>query len=219
MLGKVLTLSALALASASAPAYAAITITEVHPSGSDSTYGADWFELTNTGPADVNVTGWKFDDSSASTVSGVFFRGITTIPAQTRVVFLNGNTAGDTDAAIRSAFETAWFGTSVPAGLLIAAYGGSGTGLSQAGDAVNIYDANGALVTSVDYVNATLGVTFDNTAGASGTISTLSVAGTNDAFRSANDLETGSPGTAVPEPTTLAALGILGLTALRRRTR
>ena len=41
-----------------------VVISEIHPGGSSSAYAADWFEVTNTGTTTVDITGWKFDDSS-----------------------------------------------------------------------------------------------------------------------------------------------------------
>ena len=42
-------------------------ITEVAPWGSgNAAYGADWWELTNTGDAPIDLTGWKIDDNSNS---------------------------------------------------------------------------------------------------------------------------------------------------------
>ncbi len=54
---------------ATGSAQAAIVITEAHPTGSSSsTYAADWFELTNTGNTDVDITGWRVDDNSTRSV-------------------------------------------------------------------------------------------------------------------------------------------------------
>lgn len=196
-------------------ANAAILITEVHPTGSSAAgYGADFFELTNTGAAAVDITGWKIDDNSDLFSNSVALRGITSIPAGASVVFAEGNTSGSNDAAIAANFKTAWFGSNVPAGFLMGGYGGSGVGLSATADAVNIFDAGGALVTRVAFSAATTGVTFDNAAGASGSISTLSAVGVHGAFLSPNG-EVGSPGV-VPEPASFALFALAGL-AIRRR--
>jgi uncharacterized protein YjiK len=177
-------------------------ISEVHPSGSgNGTYAADWFEVTNTGPTALDVTGWKMDDNSNAFATAVALRGVATIPAGKSAVFFEGSATGTTDATILAAFSTAWLGSPTPpAGVLIGAYGGTGVGLGGGGDAVNLFDAAGNRVTGVSFGAANPAFTFDNTAGLGSTtlplptISTLSVAGVNGAFLSANGAETGSPG-------------------------
>jgi hypothetical protein len=223
-----LKMCSLALASiclmAAGSARAAIIITEVQPSGSgNASYAADWFELTNTGASAVNITGWKMDDNSASFASSVALRGVTSIAPLHSVVFVEGDATGSTDATLQAAFKTAWFGASVPAGFTIGAYGGSGVGLSTAGDAVNIYNSSGSIQAGVSFGAASLASpvpSFDNAAGLSGSISALSAVGVHGAFAPAGTPEIGSPG-AVPEPTSLV-LGGIGICAfavggLRRR--
>ncbi|MEK7948955.1 SdiA-regulated domain-containing protein [Luteolibacter soli] len=182
-----------------------IFITEVHPNGSSASYGADWFEVTNTGSTAVNISGWQMDDSSNGT-GKLVLRGVTSIPAGKSAIFFEGIADGTTDATIKANFSTAWFGSATPpAGVLIGAYGGSGAGLSGSGDAVNVFDSAGNRVAGVSFGSSTASAstTFDNQAGL-GTInlplpaiSTLSVIGTHGGFRSANNLETGSPGTII----------------------
>jgi hypothetical protein len=192
-----------------------IIITEVNPTGSSSTYSADWFELKNTGASAVDITGWMMDDSSADFSVARALRGITSIAAGQTVVFLEGNATGTTDATIATNFISAWFGGSAPLDLVLGFYGGSGVGLSSTADAVNIYDSIGTLVANVSFNAAPSGATFDNTAGSSGAISQASVVGVNNAIQSFNGLEIGSPGNLapVPEPSTLALAG-LGLAAI-----
>jgi len=198
-------------------ARAGICITEVHPTGSsNSTYQADWFELTNTGAAAVDITGWKVDDNSALFTSAVGLRGVTSIGPGQSVVFAEGNTAGSNDATIMGNFIAAWFGGSAPAGFTMGGYGGSGIGLSSTSDAVNIYDAGGVLVAGVSFGASTTGVTFDNQACLSGSISTLSSVGVNGAFNSVTGSEIGSPGV-TPEPTTLGLLSLSVVALIRRR--
>ena len=208
-------------------ARAAIIISEVDPSGSSATsntYNADWFELTNTGPLAQGITGWTMDDNSNSFASSVPLRGATTINAGQSVVFIEGLADGSTDATIQANFKAFWFDGSVPAGLTLGGYGGTGVGLSQTTDAVNIFDSTGTRVTGVSFGAATVGVSFDNSAGLGSTtlplptISTLSVVGVNGAFASfasavGQPHEIGSPGVFVPEPSTivLLSLGLLGV--------
>jgi hypothetical protein len=116
-------------------------------------------------------------------------------------VFLEGDTTGAGDAALIANFSQAWFGSPTPpAGLLIGVYGGSGIGLSNGGDAVQIFDGAGNRITGVGFGASTTGFTFDNAAGLGSrtlplpAISTLSVVGVNGAFLAADGAETGSPG-------------------------
>ena len=205
-------------------ANAALLITEVAPwaSGNAPLYATDWFELTNTGTSALNISGWQMDDSSNGSAK-VALTGISSIAAGESVIF--------TENAATAAFLNTWFGASAPAGLQIGNYTGSGVGLNNGGDAVNIYNsvANG----SVLQANVTFGAsdalapyqTFDNAAGLNNAaISTLSVAGVNGAFVALNDInEIGSPGkiaAAIPEPETyvmlLAGLGFMGFASRKR---
>jgi predicted extracellular nuclease len=206
------------------PAQAAIVITEVYAAGSGNTsYKADWFELTNTGSSAIDITGWKFDDSSASFASAAAFSGtVTTIAAGQSVIFAEAS-ASNPESTIIPAFTTAWFGSNVPAGFAMSSYTGTGVGLSTAGDAVNIFDSTGTLVASVSFDASTTGFTFDNAAGITGKISQLSAVGVNGAFTSFNGVEVGSPGTigttAVPEPSSFALIGLAASGFVARRIR
>ncbi|MFN4865996.1 MAG: Calx-beta domain-containing protein [Cyanobium sp.] len=172
-----------------------VLITEINPSGSGSSYSADWFELSNTSASSVSIAGWKIDDNSNAFASSVLLRGVSSIAAGSSVVFLESDAAGANDATILANFSRAWFGTSTPpSSFLYGFYGGSGVGLSSGGDAVNVFDAAGNLVTRVVFATASSTATFDNKSGASPT-STLSVAGVNGASVSFNGAESGSPGT------------------------
>lgn len=195
-------------------ASADLVISEVHSTGSSSaTYGADFFELTNTGSQAIDITGWKVDDSSNAFGSSLFLRGVSSIAAGASVIFIETRADGTTDASIIAAFKDAWFGLAVPSNFVIGTYGGSGIGLSSGGDQVNIFDASGVRVTGVAFGSATNGVSFDNAAGAA-TVTQLSVAGVNGAFLSPTG-EVGSPGV-IPAP---GAACVLALAAMARRRR
>jgi hypothetical protein len=218
--------AALAAALLAGAAQADIRITEVAPWGSGQTasYAADWFELTNTGSSAVNISNWKMDDNSNAVASAVALRGVTSIAAGQSVIFLEGTATGTTDASINASFIAAWFNGAAPAGFTVGNYGGSGVGLSATSDAVNIFDATGALVTRVDFGASTTGRSFDNTVGLNNvTLTLLSTVGVNGAFTSFNGAEAGSPGVAaaVPEPAAWALMlaGVAGLIVLRRTDR
>jgi hypothetical protein len=197
-----------------APAKAQIIITEVDPSGSATSnngynngYNQDWFELTNYGTSAVNISGWKMDDNHDSTSAAVALTGVASIAAGQSVVFVEDT--GTTAAAVDAAFEQSWFGSNVPTGFTIGNYGGSSVGLSQSGDAVNIYNSSNVLQAGVQFGVSAAGVCLDNSvaqlSGTTGTgssdptISTNSAAGVNGAFVTTGGHEIGSPG-AVPEP-------------------
>ncbi len=219
---KALLLAAALGVLAAADASAAVVISEVSPASSDNTvYAADWFELTNTGSAAVDLSGWRMDDDSDSFGSAVAMHGVSSIAAGQSVVFVE-DTGNSNDAALDATFEQQWFGSNVPAGFTIGNYGGSKVGLSTGGDAVNIFNSSGVLQAGVSFgaVVNQIGPTFDNAAGVNGTISTRSIAGVNGAFVGA-DGETGSPGSIAPVPVPAAAWlfgsGLLGLMGVGRR--
>jgi hypothetical protein len=176
-----------------------VAVTEVAPWGSsDPTYAADWWELTNTGTTTVDLTGWKIDDESNSFASAVALNGVSSLGPGKSAIFVEG------DATKATAFTSFWFGSSVPAGFQIGTYSGSGVGLSSSGDAVNVFNADGAHLTGVSFGSSTTNFSFDNAAGLGSftaplpVLSTLSVAGVNGAFV-AHD-QTGSPGTITSPP-------------------
>jgi hypothetical protein len=181
---------------AEGPSGPSLVITEVAPWGSgNSPAAADWFEVTNTAPRPY-LTGWKVDDSSKSFATAAELSGVTSIAPRESVIFMETASLATTKAT----FLNTWFGASPPAALQVGGYSGSGLGLSTGGDAVNLFDATGALIASVTFGASPAGPypTFDNTAGLNdATISQLSVVGVNGAFAALNDaLEIGSPGLA-----------------------
>jgi hypothetical protein len=163
----------IAAAVAAGNASAAIVITEVDPYGSASasTYSADWFELTNTGAAAVDITGWTMIDNHAAsntsnpygtgntisignlTGSNATFgaaaltlaSGATSIAAGQSVIFLESPSSASSSGTLISKFETAWFGSNVPGGLTMGTYNDGSSaiyGLSQTADMVNIFNGS-----------------------------------------------------------------------------
>ncbi|WP_309386003.1 lamin tail domain-containing protein [Cerasicoccus frondis] len=175
-----------------------LVVTEVAPwSSGNSPVGADWFEVTNIGARTVDITDWKMDDGSESPVAAVPLVGITSIAPGESVIFIEIST-NLSDA--QTAFADVWFDGSLPSGLQIGGYSGSGVGLSTGGDAVNLYDTANVRRANVSFgqsPNAAPYGTFDNSDGLDVVIVTqLSVVGVNGAFLAANDSnEIGSPGT------------------------
>lgn len=181
-----------------------IIVSEVAPwssSNSPPSLAADWFEVTNIGATAISTTGWKMDDNSNLFNVAVPLNGVPSIAPGESVIFIE-----TTDLTAKSAaFKSLWFGANSPAGLQIGSYTGSGVGLSSSGDAVNLFDASGNLITGVSFGASLTGpsfATFDNSAGLGSTtfpvpsVSTLSAVGVNGAFVAVNDsTEIGSPGT------------------------
>ncbi|HEX4305465.1 MAG TPA: lamin tail domain-containing protein [Solirubrobacterales bacterium] len=184
-----------------------LAVTEVAPWGSSAPeYEADWFELTNETAGAISLEGWKIDDNSDAFGNAVALSGVDSIAAGESVIFVEAaKTATVEEAeAVVAKFEASWFGSSIPAGLQVGHYQGSGVGFSGGGDGVNIFNADGAHLTGVKFganepPKGGESFTFDNVAGlgsfeGEAEISTLSVAGVNGAFI-AHD-QVGSPGTA-----------------------
>lgn len=178
-----------------------VIVSEVNPAGSGGTsgYGADWFELSNTGSAALDLTGWRMDDSNPAYATAGPLRGVASLPPGASAVFLEASPANE--ATVRQNFLQTWFGDTPPAGLLIGFYTASGIGLSTGGDEVNIFNGQQVRVTAVAFGAAPDGGrTFDNTAGIGAastpppTIATASAAGVNGVFASSAG-EVGSPGT------------------------
>ncbi|MCW1912130.1 esterase-like activity of phytase family protein [Luteolibacter sp. GHJ8] len=176
-----------------------LLITEVAPwSSGNSPVGSDWFEVTNISAEAVDITGWKFDDDSASFGSAVALSGITSIAPGESVIFLETN-----DLPTKSAlFISNWFGSNPPAGLQIGNYTGSGIGLGSGGDQVNLFNASGLLQAKVSFGASPTGTfaSFDNTVADNNVALTLlSVAGVHGAAVAVNSPnEVGSPGYSAP---------------------
>ena len=174
----------------------AVTISEVAPwSSGNSPVGADWFEVTNNGTTNLDISGWKVDDGSNSFAASAILNGVTIIKPGESVIFIETNDLNTKKAL----FLSTWFGANPPAELQIGSYTGGGLGLSTGGDGVSLFDAGGVLKAKVSFGSAPGGPfpTFDNGKGLDNAeITQLSKVGVFGAFAAINDAaEIGSPGT------------------------
>lgn len=84
-------LAALASSTVLAQGLSTLRVTEaMSSSGVGGT--ADWWEVTNYGSSPVDVSNWKFDDSSFAFGSSVALNGVTSIAAGESVAFLETTT-------------------------------------------------------------------------------------------------------------------------------
>lgn len=188
-----------------------LAITEVAPwSSGNSPLASDWFEVTNFGSSPVSLVGWTMDDNSNSFSVSVPLSGIATINPGESVIFIE--TASSTDLTAKAqAFINLWYGGSVPTGLQIGAYYGSGIGLSTGGDAINLFDSAGTLRAAVSFGTSPSGsplATFDNSIGLNNVaVSNLSAVGLFGAFVALQDAsEIGSPGTVAAGSTPIVGI-------------
>jgi hypothetical protein len=212
-------IAALALAAGLAQANIVITEVFIGLNGEDGTQ--DWYELTNTGTTAIDLTGWRMDDSSASFASGVALSG--SIAAGQSAIFVIGSAAVDNVSFANSIaeFQGIWNYSGQ-----IASTSGSGVGLSQDGDGVNIFNAGGTLIDSMSYGAIAGTELFTVEIGPDG--QRFSVLGENGAYQSdaffndnlglpGNSASlVGSPGV-VPVPGVAALLALGGIAAGRRR--
>lgn len=187
-------------------ASAQIKITEAMSSAGGTGVGAiDWFELTNIGSTDVDITGWKVDDNSYLFTNSLALNGITTIPAGKSVIFME-TAAPSTDIPLMKAY----WGSSMD-NVSVGSYTGSGIGLSSGGDGVIIFNADGTEINRVSFGAATTGKSFYWSYKADGTVvdnAVISAVGTitgtisnQVTVTSANaTANIGSPGTAIVLP-------------------
>ncbi len=151
----------------------------------------------------------------------LFGDGFTSIDVGETVVFLEIDDVTNTSAEL-AGFREFWFGANVPSNFKLGSYSGGGLSFSSNGDGVVVFDSVGTVAAQfVSFGAATAGRSFDNFDGSLTIGLPASVAGLNGAFVSNNALgNIGSPGiSAVPEPSALVVLALVGLTTVVRRRR
>src|SRR6056300_1145709 len=165
-----------------------LAVSEIMAGSNSTAYNADWFEIYNYGESAVDLSGYSWDDESEIAGTSTF-PSVTVQPGEAIVVL-------DDVAANKDAFLAEW---KLYAGSVTIVANDELTGsfpsLSQNGDAVFLYDANGAEMASGVYTAATAGfaVEFDTT----GTFTGDAVDGTNGAYTSLEG-DVGSPGNLTP---------------------
>lgn len=165
-----------------------LSVSEIMSGSNSTAYNADWFEIHNYGDSAVDMTGFSWDDESEIPGTSTF-PAVTVQPGEAIVVL-------DDVAANKDDFLAEW---KLYAGSVTIVANDELTGsfpsLSQNGDAVFLYDANGAELASGVYAVATAGyaVEFDTTGAFLGD----AVDGTNGAYTSLEG-DVGSPGNLTP---------------------
>ncbi len=136
-----------------------LSITEIMPV--QNTNGGfrghnDWFELTNFGQEAADLTGYRFDDSSATLAAAITFTNQLSIAPGESIVFVENMTP--------EAFRDWWGPGNFKSSQQIVTYRGAGLSLSSLGDAINLWNSGATqdfdTVASEVYSTATNGVSF-----------------------------------------------------------
>jgi hypothetical protein len=202
-----------------AAARAELVITEIMPGSAHQCPGvsSDWWELTNTGPAPVDLAGYSWiDDDAHAHVDRIAFGDITIDAGESIILLDSADGQAETwlmewgfdPAGAIAVYERDRF-SGVPDQNNFYGLGGD--------DGVRLYDPAGALVAWVHYSEREVG--FSNAWDAAGRYLGISVDGENGAYASLNSSpDVASPGAAVPVPSAAAMLA-LGAGALLRKKR
>jgi len=221
------------LGMAAATSHASIIITEAmanstHPGGAGN---GDWFEIFNAGAAPVDLTGWSWDDDSA-TAGTHSFPGITLGIGGIALIVDEGDAnisgwAVDTwGFTLDGGYSGPGVRTSTGVYVLSSDVMGGFSGLAAGGEAMYIFDQINAQVDtfntgSQSSPNAGFSFARDNTGADLG----RSIAGENGAFLAVGNggggpgSDVASPGMVVPEPSTFTLFALSCLAGLYARRR
>jgi hypothetical protein len=153
----------------------------------------DWWELTNTGPTAVNLSGYTWDDTPTPALPTVSkFPNFLIQPGESIIIL-------EEPATNVAAWKAAWglgASTRVIDRDQFSAMGGEGfSGLGSLGDEVNLFDPTGKLVAHVDVVAAVSGKSQAFHTDGTAIQGLHSVSGKHGAWLSKqNPSDTGSPG-------------------------
>jgi hypothetical protein len=118
----------------------------------------DWWEITSFSPVPISLSGWRFDDNSASLGSAITF-------ADTNLTILPGESIVFVERLTSDQFRTWWGTNNLPTGLKIVTYTGSGIGLSSGGDGLRLWNAtataNTDTIDGVDFPAGDPGISFN----------------------------------------------------------
>ena len=118
----------------------------------------DWWEITSFSPVPFSLSGWRFDDNSASLSSALTV-------TDTNLVILPGESIVFVERLTPDQFRTWWGTNNLPTGLKIVTYTGSGIGLSSGGDALRLWSAtataNADTIDGVDFPAGEPGISFN----------------------------------------------------------
>ncbi len=118
----------------------------------------DWWEITSFSPVPFSLSGWRFDDNSASLGSALTI-------ADTNLTILPGESIVFVERLTPDQFRTWWGTNNLPTGLKIVTYTGSGIGLSSGGDALRLWNAtataNADTIDAVDFPACDPGISFN----------------------------------------------------------
>jgi len=192
-------ITALCFGGGLAPALGQLAFTEAMSAASTSLGAAvvpqmaDFWELTNFGTNDIDLTGYKWNDNSGGLVGAddFPFRGLTIATGESILFVQNDPLLPITEQDVRD-----WWGPCLPSSTRVVFYYGNGFG--QGGDGIRLWAAGETdpanVVDRVDFGQARRGRTFTYNP-QTGIFGRFSVEGVDGACKAATRDDVGSPGT------------------------